>query len=197
MLVEGLSFLDAKGAGFGNQSLWLQACTYVPHSCPSVLQRFVDAGCDIVEKDHRGYNCLYHSVFNSNHCETSEQLERLQYLLSIFDDIDARDTEGRTIFDHVDDAIDGDYPLRGYQRDLWYCALERASIDISHHVANHPRKPIYDYRYTPEYYHALKHLQSWNVSNFGSQMDRLLQEIPLDEEEAREMERVEMERGHR
>ena len=42
----------------------------------------------------------------------------------------------------------------------------------------------------PEHYHALKHLQSWDEDNFRSQMDRLLQEIPLDEDEALEMERL-------
>ena len=40
----------------------------------------------------------------------------------------------------------------------------------------------------PEHYHALKHLQSWDEDNFRSQMDHLLQEIPLDEDEALVME---------
>ena len=47
----------------------------------------------------------------------------------------------------------------------------------------------------PEHYHALKHLQSWNSSNFRSQMDRLLQEILLDEDEALEMERLRREKS--
>jgi hypothetical protein len=80
------------------------------------------------------------------------------------------------------------------QRDLWYCALERASIDIRDHLTSHPRIAVHDTtisnRYTPEHYHALRHLQSWDESNFRSQTDRLLQEIPLNKEESREMELI-------
>ena len=168
----------------------MKACSYISQSCPSILQICIDLGYDIAEKDVGGHNCLFVSVLNSFSCATSDGLERLQYLLSIFDDIYARDTDGCTIFDHVDDARFDPFGFGSYRRDLWYCALKRASIDVSHRVANHPRKLIYDRWYTPEHYHALKHLHSWNEDNFRSQMDRLLQEIPLDEEEALEMERL-------
>jgi hypothetical protein len=122
----------------------------------------------------------------------------VQFLLSIFGDIHARDTAGRTIFDHVDNAQTEDNG--SYQRDLWYCALERAGIDVGPHLVHRPRVPSYRLDglddYTPEHYHALKHLQSWDVDNFRSQMDRLLQEIPLDEDEALEMERLRRENPH-
>ena len=65
-------------------------------------------------------------------------------------------------------------------------------MDIRSHLVQYPRVPSYKMiwrEYTPEHYHALKHLQSWNRENFRAQMDRLLEEIPLDEDEALEMER--------
>jgi hypothetical protein len=125
-------------------------------------------------------------------------LERLQYLLRVYEDIYAEDAEGRTIFDHVD-SFKHAGPI--YVHDLWYCALQRVGINVSSHHVQRPRNPLYGaigygrsdydciiYDYTPEHYHALKHLPSWNDDNFRSQMDRLLQEIPLNEEEARLME---------
>ncbi|GAB7325793.1 hypothetical protein MBLNU13_g09883t2 [Cladosporium sp. NU13] len=149
--------------------------------------------CNIAEKDHRGWNCLFITVLSSIQPGYSHEFEKLQYLLGIFDNIHARDTNGRTIFDYVDDVQEDDY-CGSYSRDLWYCALKRAGIDVSSHLAQHPRVPSYKMRghfeYTPEHYHALKHLQSWDEDNFRSQMDRLLQEIPLDEDEALEMERM-------
>lgn len=183
MCVEGISFLDVN-------SLWLDACG---GSSLSVLQRIIDAGCNVAEKDEKnGRNCLFHVIFGSMHPENSCDFEKLQYLLSIFDDIYARDAHGRTIFDCVKD-FQG-YALGSYKRDLWYCALDRAGIDVSSQLVQYPRVSSYtmlDYAgYTPEHYHALKHLGSWDESNFRSQMDHLLQEIPLDEDEALEMERL-------
>lgn len=170
----------------------MEACRQACKSAPSILQRLVDAGCDIAEKDDRGWNCLFHSVSESRQPEASYEFEELRYLLSIFDDIYARDAKGRTLFDHVDES-QGD--IHGsYRRDLWYSALERSGIDVSLHLVQHPRVPSYKMRkygeYTPEHYHALKHLQSWDRYNFRSQMERLLQDISLDEDEALEMERL-------
>jgi hypothetical protein len=127
---------------------------------------------------------------------TSDDFERLQFLLTVFDDIYAQDNEGHTIFDFVDKERSEMGSFDTYRRDLWYCALNRAAIDVSDHLTRHPRIAVYKTSehtfldYTPEHYHALKHLQSWDESNFRSQMDRLLQEIPLDEEESLEMERI-------
>lgn len=165
------------------------------------MHKLVNAGCDIAEKDDDGWNCLFHSVLSSDQPDASYEFERLQYLLSIFDDIYARDASGGTIFDHLGNYQQ--YKLYGtYRRDLWYCALERAGIDVSSHLAQQPRvpsyrierTPIYSYRYTPEHYYALKHLRSWDEDNFRSQMDRLLQEVPLDEDEALAMEQLRRER---
>lgn len=157
-----------------------------------------DAGCDVAETDDDGRNCLFHSVlgleFRSP--DFSYDFEQLVYLLSIFDDIHAKDAKGHTIFDHLKNKQDDSYG--SYRRDLWYCALERAGIDVSSHLVRHPRVPSYTMRswvrYTPEHYHALKHLQSWNYKNLRAQMDRLLEEIPLDEDEALEMEGLRQEK---
>ena len=59
----------------------------------------------------------------------------------MFDDIHARDAEGLTIFDHIDYLPDCLYG--GYRRDLWYCALERAGIDVSFHLVENPSVPSY------------------------------------------------------
>ncbi|GAB7325794.1 hypothetical protein MBLNU13_g09883t1 [Cladosporium sp. NU13] len=193
ILVEGNIFLDPKNFRHNRMSLWLNACRNSYSSAPWILQILKDAGCNIAEKDHRGWNCLFITVLSSIQPGYSHEFEKLQYLLGIFDNIHARDTNGRTIFDYVDDVQEDDY-CGSYSRDLWYCALKRAGIDVSSHLAQHPRVPSYKMRghfeYTPEHYHALKHLQSWDEDNFRSQMDRLLQEIPLDEDEALEMERM-------
>jgi hypothetical protein len=192
MFVEGISFIDVKSFCHDGTSLWLDACRWASHSFKLILQRIIDAGCNVAEKDSAGQNCLFHGVNGSSYPENSDDFEKLQYLLSIFDDIYATDTQGRTIFDLVDNSPDHVYG--SYQRDLWYCALERAGIDVSSHLVQHPRVSYYKTRkyseYTPEHYHALKHLKSWDRFNFRSQMDRLLQEIPLDEDEALEMERL-------
>jgi hypothetical protein len=199
MLAEGKTFLDFKNFRHKGMSLWLGASAYAKQSAPSILRRLQMEGCSITERDSRGFNCLFMSVLYSRTPYASHDLERLEYLLGVFGDICARDAKGRTLFDFVDSfQEDG-----SYMYDLWYCALQRVGIDVSSHIAQHPRIPRYghiannhddsyrdDYIYTPEHYHALKHLQSWDVSNFRSQMDRLLQEIPLNEEEAREMERL-------
>ena len=126
---------------------------------------------------------------------TSHDFEKLQYLLSKFDDIQAKDYEGRSIFDHVDNLLD--LHVGSYHRDLWYCALKRAGIDVSRLVANQCSTPAYTKEYTPEHHHALKHLQSWDEDNFRSQMDRLLQEIPLDEDGVLEMERLRLSKARK
>ena len=187
-MVEGIDFLDLQNFREHGLSLWLRACGDALQYAPKTLQRLVEAGCDIAERDDNGWNYLFHSVLTSTEPGSSFEFQRLQYLLNIFDNIHARDAKGRTIFDHL-----GKYQhihYGAYRRDLWYCALERAGTDVSSHLAQHPRVASYDGWYTPEHYHALKHLQSWDEDNFRSQMDRLLQEIPLDEDEALEMERL-------
>lgn len=193
IFVEGISFLDVKNFRHYGRSLLSDACYRHFPSFRPTLQRIIDAGCSFAEEDDvQGRNCLFHVVLGSIHPEKSWEFEKLQYLLSKFDDIYARDAEGRTIFDHVD-GVQPHY-LDSYRRDLWYCALERAGIDVSSHLAKHPRVPSYKTtkygQYTPKHYHALKHLHSWDEDNFRSQMDRLLQELPLDEDEALEMRRL-------
>lgn len=198
ILVEAISFLDVNNLRYCGSSLWLDACKNASESFRSILQRLVDVGCNVAEKDDKhGRNCLFHAVFGSFRPKNSDEFEKLQYLLGVFDDIYATDAWGRTVFDHVGTA-ELEY-MGSYHRDLWYCALDRAGIDVSDHLAKHPRVPLYrtnQFReYTPEHYHALKHLQSWDEDNFRSQMDLLLQEIPLEEDEALEMERLRKERG--
>ena len=197
IFVESTSFLDPKNYRERGESLWLGACRYTHGPALPTLKLLRDVGCDFAETDDHGRNCLFYSVLwpEVRHPEYSFDLEKLVYLLSIFDDIHATDAEGYTIFDLLDTCQDDYYG--SYRRDLWYCALGRAGIDVSPHLVQRPRVPSYTNRrsrqYTPEHYHALKHLQSWNRENFRAQMDRLLEEIPLDKDEALEMERLQRE----
>lgn len=195
MLTEGKEFVHLKTFRYEHMSLWMGACSGARESSPLVLQKLLDAGCDIAERSTDGFNCLFHSVMKAKFCSTSDELQRLQFLLSKFEDIYAKDAQGCTVFDRVDTFTGKSGG--SYQRDLWYCALERAGIDVSLHTANHPRMAAYEAdvernfgKYTPEHYHALKHLQSWSYHDFRPQMDRLLKDIPLNEEESREMERI-------
>jgi hypothetical protein len=191
---EGGGFFDPKTFKHGDQHIWLHTSRSMwPHALP-ILRKLHASGCKISEVDRNGYNCLFLSIMHSYSPIDSREFERLQFLLSVFDRVYAQDVEGCTIFDLVNGRKKIAHWLGSYPRDLLYCALERAGIDISDYLARHPRIGVYETtymdEYTPEHYHALKHLQSWNVSNFRSQMDRLLQEIPLDEEESLEMERI-------
>jgi hypothetical protein len=187
-LVEGSGFLDPKTFEHQGKDLWLIASESPSQFAAPALKRLHSSGCKTSGTDPRGWNCLFMCIMNTFDSLTSRDLDKLEFLLSVYDDIHARDYEGHTIFDLVNKDINkppwGEY----YRRDLWYCALQRASIDISNHLARHPRIAAYSHIYPREHYHALKHLQSWDRSNLRFQMDRLLEEIPLDEEEYLEVE---------
>jgi hypothetical protein len=188
---EGSAFFDPKTFEYEGKDLWLFASERHTHSA-SALQSLHRLGFKTSGTDSHGWNCLFMSIMNSCDPSTSDDFERLQFLLSVFDDVYAQDFKGCTIFDLVNDDT---CSPGSYRRDLWYCTLERAGIDISHRVVDQASIAVHsaalgNCKYTPEHYHALKHLRSWDPSNFRSQMDRLLQEIPLDEDESREMERI-------
>jgi hypothetical protein len=191
-LAEESGFFDPKTFEFAGEDLWLSASkSPSPHALPA-LQKLHSLGCKASGTDRHGWNCLFLSIMKPHNPATSDDLEELQFLLGVFDNVYAQNAKGYTIFDLV-----SQFSFSSYQRDLLYCALERADIDLNDHLTHHrhPRIAVYEtitnpcWYYTPEHYHALKHLQSWDQSNFRSQMDCLLQEIPLDEEESREMER--------
>jgi hypothetical protein len=196
-LVEGSGFFDPKTWEFRGMDLWLWASLKFS---ASTLQKVYNLNCKTSGTDRQGRNCLFLSVLGSDNPSTSDQFKRLLFLLDVSGDIYAQDAKGYTIFDILEKTRPEDEDLGSYQSDLLYCVLERAGIDVSDHRTRHPRIAVYSgmggwRAYTPEHYHAMKHLQSWDESNFRSQMDHLLQEIPLDEEESREMDRVrEMER---
>jgi hypothetical protein len=190
-LVEGSGFFDPKTFEYAGKETWLLASER--HSV-SELRMLHNLGFTTSGTDHRGWNCLFMSIMSFYDPSTSEFFEKVQFLLGVFDDVYAQDIEGRTIFDLVNEDRSDSYSQTSYRRDVWYCALERAGIDVRDYLTRHPhiavRKSSFREAYTPEHYHALKHLQSWDESNFRSQMDRLLEEIPLEEEESHEMERI-------
>jgi hypothetical protein len=200
--VEGSDFFDPKTFEYEGKDLWLFASE---KGSSSALQKLHKLGCKTSGTDLNGRNCLFLSIMNSEKPNTSDDFEKLQFLLGIFDNISAQDAQGCTIFDLVNGDTSRLFSPGSYQRDLLYCALERVGIDISDHLTQYPRIGLYKSstygQYTPEHYRALNHLQSWDDTNFRSQMDRLLQEIPLDEEESRGMESVreekEMQRKYR
>lgn len=192
MLTEGTGYFDPTTFEYGGVDLWLFASGINGPSPILILQKLLDLGCKTSGVDPRGRNCLFRTILASRTPSGSRDFERLHFLLSVFGDIYAQDAKSRTIFDLVDGE---DHDTFGsYRRDLWYCALERAAMDVSHHLSRHPRKSAYRSdglsSYTPEHHHALKHLQSWNESNFRSQMDCLLRDIPLEEGDAEKMERI-------
>jgi hypothetical protein len=193
-LVEASGLIDPKTFEYDDKDLWLyESGSY--YCSASTLQQLHSLGCRISGTSPLdGWNCLFVSVMDSENPSNSRDFEKIQFLLSVFDDVYARDRKGATVFDWVNEDVNGLHSPGSYRRDLWYCALERVGIDISDHLAHHPRIGVYNKTeyccYTPEHYRALKRLQSWDQSNFRSQMDNLLQENPLDEEESREMERI-------
>lgn len=68
---------------------------------PELLQVAARRGADITETDERGHNCLFLFMSRVGEPRTALECKALQYLLSMFDDIFARDGLGNDIFTYA------------------------------------------------------------------------------------------------
>jgi hypothetical protein len=179
--------LEVAGEVWG-LSIWLYACTV---ASPDTLRKLLATGCSVAETCISGWNCLFFLVLRASRPEHSIESESLRMLLSAGADPFLRDVSGHTIFDYLDDDDNVFNPkfahYIGYHRELWYNALTQAHIAFKHLVRpgqEKPISPVYSPRFTPVHHRALRHLESWEMNDIQSQVDKLLVDIPWSEEEA-------------
>lgn len=139
------------------------ACSHVSHlGSPEILRLLVEAGSTVAEVDADGWNCLFECVFGSWNPRHSKEFEALQYLLTVFGDIFARDKTGKDIFDLVHDSRSRQQSRNGsYEEDLWYCALYRSGLALTLNIPKPPKPPLFSSKYNIQHYRALLYLDTW------------------------------------
>ena len=160
ILREGSAFSDVRDFREDGRSTWIHACSSLTSS--ELLNVLVQAGVNIAEVDGAGRNCLFLCVQFASFMERSVEFEALRYLLTVFDDIFARDNQGCTIFDLITDDRTDYHHTGSYRQDLWYCALYRSNIPLGINIPPPPRGPLSCCWYTKEHCRALLYLESWD-----------------------------------
>ncbi|GAB7326433.1 hypothetical protein MBLNU13_g10445t1 [Cladosporium sp. NU13] len=172
ILYEGSAFFDVRSFDINGQSLWMFACSNVSmHGSPGLLQLLVESGVTVAEVEDDGQNCLFKCVSDVSHPRLSKEFEALQYLLTVFEDVFARDKTGMNIFDMVEtdkiQPFDPTMEIGSYKQDLWYCALYRAGLSRRLGIPPPITKPVFGSRYTIQHYRALLYLDTWNFSRLN------------------------------
>lgn len=142
----------------------MYTCSNVPFvDCPEILRLLVEAGWTVAEVDARGWNCLFSCVSVSCAPRSSKEFEALQYLLTLFGDIFARDETGMDIFDLVYHSTHCHISRNGsYQEHLWYCAFYRSGLALTCHIPTPPMPPVFSSGYNIQHYRALLYLDTWD-----------------------------------
>jgi hypothetical protein len=181
ILREGSAFIDLCRVQEGDTSIWRYACQDawgIP--TPKVLQLLIEAGANAAEVDEDGNNCLFNCVLMARHPADSTELEALRFLLTVFDDIHARDSNGYSIFDSVMVQDWTSLPSTGsYQQDLWYCAIYRSGLSSRVEVPPPPSRPVFGARYELEDYLSLLYLDNWNID----WTHQLVRQYPLTQQQ--------------
>jgi hypothetical protein len=191
-------FIDLRSLRMDGHSIWLLACSRCKWlRTVKILETLLKAGCDSRETDSDGWNCLFHCVLGPHEPRTSKELEALVFLLSVFPNIYAKDNEGFTIFDHVNDVGADEYG--SYARDLWYCGLDRAGLITPATSGCQENDARYTLHYTPHHHRALRYLDTWLIDICGSVFDttQLDATHPWTDYETAEMTRIEILREKR
>lgn len=194
MLLDiGKMYIDAESTRSDGRTLWLEACemSHLMFEPVKTLEQLLSMDFIVEETcDPESWNCLFVCVLNAKQPRQSNELEALRFLLTRFTDINAKDASGRTISDHV---VDADDSMEGaYQRDLWFCAMERTGMlcKLENIQVLRSQKPRFNHRYTPLHLHALGYLDDWNDESLWPQVKAILQKHPWSEEERNEMTRL-------
>lgn len=172
---------------------------------PRHVESLLKAGCKINETTKKcpgfpdGWNCLFFLVLTARDQHYSWEFQSLRRVLMHSAghavNIYAKDASGLTIFDHVN-ALPP--KSNSYQRDLWYCALQREGVDVRDDQRMQNRIPLYDKYYTPEHYRALCFLEQWSKGgNLEKKVHDLLEQHPWTEEEWLVMQPIYQEREER
>ena len=132
---------------------------------PEILRVLVEAGADTAEVDFFGRNGLIKAVLGSSFPSTSAEFEALQYLLTVSDDIFARDACGNNIF-HLVHWYPYHRPNRvgSYLEDLLYCALYRSGLALRVPIPPPLGPPVFNSQYTVQHYRALLYLDTWDIN---------------------------------
>lgn len=186
-------YIDAESTRVHGRSLWLRACDTLElmRESAKTLERLLSINFSVTEtSDPEKWNCLFVCVLNADVPSDSSELEALRFLLTRFTDINATDASGRTISDHVVNADDSNEG--SYQRDLWYCALDRTGMlrKLENIHSLRSQKPQFTESYTPLHLYALRYLDGWSESVLWPQVKAVLKEHPWSEEERNEMTRL-------
>ena len=110
---------------------------------------------------------MFKCVAGSRKPWSSKEFKALQYLLTVFDDVFAREKSGMNVFDMIDDPTHWSLGVGSYQQDLWYCALYRAGLAGRFRLRPPISRPVFDLEYTIEHYCALLYLDNWESSPLG------------------------------
>jgi hypothetical protein len=132
-------------------------------SSPKILQVLVEAGAKITDVNSHGSNCLFKCVMRAGIPSSSAEFEALQYLLTVFDDIFARDAYGEDLFKLAHYCTyHRPNRLGSYYEYLLYCALYRSGLALSDGIPPPPMRPLFSPEYTVQHYRALLYLDTWN-----------------------------------
>jgi hypothetical protein len=190
ILREGSAFIDLYHLQDGDMSIWRHACQQPFRiSTPKVLQLLIEAGVDVAEVDEAGRNCLFNCVLMADYPYQSTEFGVLRFLLTVFNDIHARDIDGATIFDHVMVQNRRTIPPNGsYRQDLWYCAIYRSGLSSLIDIPPPPSRPVFGGRYKLEEYRALLYLDTWNLrwEHRRSMNYPLVHQYPLSQQQREE-----------
>lgn len=173
MLHYGSHFIDLHGFRASGLSLWLLACRRAQYlQTPMMLRSLLRAGADVTEVDDQdGRNCLFHCVIGQQVPGVENGFVALRFLLTVFDDIFAKDFHDTSIFDYLENLRewlmeenrwDG---TGSYKEDLWYCALYRSGLEDRHQILPPTHGPCFTSEYRPHHYRALMCLDSWELSS--------------------------------
>lgn len=181
ILREGSAFFDVRSFRHQGQSIWMHACSRVTSlSSPNILHVLVQAGAMVAEVDDEGFNCLFKCVTRASGPGISNEFEALRYLLTIFQDVFARDYRGRTIFDVVADPGRPDDFCGSYKQDLWCCALFRSGLARRFNIPLRPGRLIFDDLYRKDHYRALLYMDTWGIEG----VEQPIPDFSLDDKDA-------------
>lgn len=200
MISSSLLDLTTPAASGRSESIWLSAFLEKHPPSSGLVERLLEAGCDINEtavspKVSDGRNCLFLLVLDAWMPGSSREFETLRLLLRRRANVFARDASGLTVFDRVNASSS---PLNeeywDYRRDLWFCALRREGIDTGQAVMMHPGTFAYNDSYALEHYRALCYLDTWTEEDLSQKIRKTLEAFPSTEEEKDQLTRIRVEK---
>lgn len=155
---------------------------------PRLLRRLLDVGCDVAEvcafppdaEDcwMNGANGLYLYVIFAKDLWWSNDLEVVLFLLNASTEPSGSIVNGQIVCDVAYDFAASDSPLGSYWRDLLFCALARAGIDVGRFFEYPLQMPWYTDYYTIWHHRCLCYLDCWDGFYVNEDLARWLERQP-------------------